>query len=386
MEQKKPDLYKQDGVNVNAGDVFSAFAADICRSTYHQSPFVEIFDLAGGNFRGARGYRFKNLPDGCVETGVMDGIGTKVVPIDAARDYINASANLIAMTRMDITRYGGLGLIFMSIFDVRTLGEIGSETFRAAQLLMLGLNRIAKEERIVLLGGESAELGACVGSENPGANLMFNWGGHMCGVYHPKKMILGDTLKSGQIIIALADFFRSNGISSVRKALAIQYGQYWWNNPHALKDILEASTPSVLYDTMLNAVHGWYNPPTFKPLVKMHAIVHLTGGSFESKLGNDILKPRGLRAELTDLFNPPEIMRKCGEWRGMSDEDFYRVWNGGQGALVIVDKKEVKKFLKIASNSGIRARIAGQIVEKKDSNSYSVHINSKYNRGETVRF
>ncbi|MDP3043204.1 MAG: hypothetical protein Q8N21_02265 [bacterium] len=375
------DLYKQDGVDIDAGDAFSKFCNKINKTTYSASSFVKIFDLSRGNFRGPKGFNFVNLPAGCVVTGGMDGIGTKVVVIVAAGNLITTASNVIAMTAMDITRWGGLPLLFMNTFDARSLGKIDSETFRLCQEVMEGLKNIALNHRYVLFTGETAELGKCVGSDNPRAKLMFNWCGAMLGVYHPKKMILGETVKPGQVIIALRDDFRSNGYSSVRKALAIKYGKKWWNNPEAYEDILACASPSVLYDRMLNAAHGWFLNDPFKPPFKMHLIVHLSGGAFESKLGNDMLKPLKLSADLTDLFAPPPIMRKCAEWRGMDSEGCYRTWNGGQGALVVVDKPAAKAFVKFFRHFGMEAQIAGKITEKKE---YTVSIKSKFGDGETL--
>ncbi len=381
---KKPDLYKQDGVDIAAGDVFSAFAGKLCQKTYRRSPFVEVKDLSRGNFRGPRGFSLKNLPKGCILTGGMDGIGTKVTIIDAVGEFQTAASNLLAMTGMDITRWGGLPLVFLNILDVRTLGEVNSATFAACKDIMTGLFQDAIANGFVVLGGETAELGLCVGSENPDARVMFNWGGCMIGVYHPDKMILGDTLRPGQKIIALADDFRSNGISSVRKALAIKYGARWWSNKEAVYDMLAASSASKLYDRFLNHLHGWDNKKEeFKPIIPMHLIVHLSGGAFESKLGNDMLKSLGLSAHLPDLFKPPEIMKKCAEWRGMSARDCYKTWNGGQGAIVVVDDHNFREFMYLAALKNIKAKVAGEITKKK---KHTVVIKSQFGDGEIIKY
>lgn len=377
------DLYKQDGVDIDAGDVFSKFCNGINMSTYELSKHVKIFDFSRGNFRGPKGYEFINLPEGCKHTGGMDGIGTKVVIIVATGNVFTSASNVIAMTAMDITRWGGLPLLFMNTFDVRSLGDVNSETFHLCQDVMKGLQDIAHSENYVLFTGETAELGLCIGSENPNSSLMFNWCGAMMGVYHPEKMILGDTLKPGQVIIALRDDFRSNGISSVRKALAMKYGPDWWNNPYATEDILACSSPSVLYDRMLNTAHGWFDDDPMKARFNMHLIVHLSGGAFESKLGGDLLKPLALSAELTDLFEPPEIMVKCAKWRGMKPEDCYKTWNGGQGAIVAVDADQADDFVSFSSEFGIEAKVAGEITGKKD---HTVSIVSKFGNGEIFKY
>ncbi|MGB3072698.1 MAG: AIR synthase related protein [Candidatus Moraniibacteriota bacterium] len=372
------DKYAQDGVNISVGDTFSAFVGSICRESYGNSPCVQVTDLSRGAFRGPRGFSLQNLPEGYMLTGAMDGIGTKTVLIDAAGNHLLAANDVIAMTAMDITRYGGIPLVFMNIFDVRSLGEPGSDTLARCRDIMTGLGRVAREQDYVLLTGETAELGVCVGSENPAASVMFNWGGAMIGAYHPDKMILGDTLAPGQVIIALADTFRSNGISSVRKALRERYGEEWWesSDERAQPDVIQCATPSVQYDRFLNRLHGWFSPETgYKPLVRMHGIVHLSGGAFESKLGHDLLAPHGLSAKLNTLFKPPLIMRQCAHWRGLSSEECYRTLNGGQGALVIVDPAEVGAFLGYARDARIDAQVAGEILPQQ---KYRVLLRSTF--------
>lgn len=375
--------YKQDGVDIDVGDVFSKYAGNLAKRTYNNSRHVKVHDLSRGNFRGPRGFEYINLPEGFIQTGAMDGIGTKVVLIDAANEHKSAASNLIAMTAMDITRYGGLPLVFMNILDVSSLGGVTSDCFHACRDLMFGLHLECMKHQYVMLTGETAELGLCVGSENPDAEVKFNWGGAMLGVYHPDKMILGDTLKPGQIIMALRDDFRSNGISSVRKALAMKYGPEWWNSREALGDIIAAASPSRQYDRLLNDMHGWFMPPTYQPVIKMHLIVHLSGGAFKSKLGEDMLRPQGLSAELDNLFEPPEIMRKCAQWRGLSDEECYTAWNGGQGAIVVIDQADEKAFVRLALDLGIPAQKAGKIIKQGD---YTVAIKSKFSSGKMIYY
>lgn len=373
------DLYQQDGVNISAGDAFSAFSGRLCRESYGNSPFVQVTDLSRGNFRGPRGWRPISLPEECLLTSAVDGIGTKVVLIDAARSYSLAADDVVAMTAMDITRWGGLPLVFKNIFDVGSLGEVGSDTYGYCQEIMLGLAELAVRHNYVLLTGETAELGACVGSENPDASVRFNWGGCMTGVYHPDKMILGDTLAPGQAVIVFQDTFRSNGISSVRKALSMRYGKKWWDNPVAMHDIRNCAAPSVQYDRLLNRLHGWFDT-LLKPLVHLHLVVHLSGGAFKSKFG-DLLRPLGLSAELDDLYELPYIMRQCAVWRGMSSEACYETWNGGQGALIVVDEKSVGTVAEYANRLGIAMRVAGRITKNQ---GYTVAITSKFDGARVV--
>ncbi len=377
--QKK--IYSQDGVDVEEESLFSSFAGSICKASYANSPYVEIHDFSAGNFRGPRPFSLKGLPEGCFIEASTDGIGTKGVIIDAAKSHASAAYDLIAMTASDITRYGGLSLVFINAFDIVAVGDAGSEVSETYKSVMKGLGDVAKHEKLVVLKGETAQMGVCIGSEITDSKTKLNWSGTMIGVYHKNKMITGDSVAPGQVVIALKENgFRCNGISSLRKALREKFGPEWWANPEGKESIKAAATPSVLYDSYVTTLHGWF-AKDLKPEVTIHSIVHLSGGALKEKFAKDLLFPRGLSATLNDLWDPPQIMRDCASWRGIDDDEFYEVWNGGQGMLLIVDEKDVPHCLKRAEEFGVQAKVAGGIT--KESNP-TVTINSKLTAGKTI--
>lgn len=354
--------YAQDGVNVEAGDDLSAFAAKICKATFGNSPYVKVRDRSDGRFRGVRTFSLVGLPEECEQTVSADGIGTKVVLSDAAGSHRVSGHDLLAMALGDLTREGSLGLVYTNILDVSNVGEPEEAANDAIRRLFLGLRNAADQGGIVLLKGEIAELGSLVGSENPDATLKYNWSGVLYGVAHPEKIITGDELAPGQILVALQeDGFRSNGISAVRAAFRMRYGDEWWADPAARFAISEAARPSVLYDRFLTRMHGWHDPSFFRPIIPLAGIAHITGGGIPSKLGEDLLFPRGLSAELYDLYDPPIVMRWCAEWRGMADEECYRTWNGGQGMIVAMDTRAYPRFEAEALRAGIHSRKCGII-------------------------
>ncbi len=374
-------IYSKDGVDVEEEASFSSFAGTICKASYENSPFVEVHDLSGGNFRGPRPFTLKNLPEGYFVEMSSDSIGTKGIVIDAAKTHATAAYDLLAMTASDITRYGGIPLVFVNILDTSSVGTEGDEISNTYKSALAGLGDAAKKEKIVLLKGETAQMSASLGSEIADSKTKLNWGGVMFGAYHKDKMITGENLTSGQVIIALKENgFRCNGISSVRTALRKKYGEKWWSNPEAQDDIRKAAEPSVLYDLFVNTIHGWFNKD-FKPEINIHAIVHLSGGAFKEKLAKDILFPKGLSAELNDLWEPPEIMRKCADWRGIGDDEFYEVWNGGQGMLLVVEENQADQCLRRATEFGIQAKVAGKTTQEKNP---QVIIESKFTPGKRI--
>lgn len=375
----KPDLYAQDGVNVGAGDEFSAHAGQVCKGSFDNSAFVEVDDPSGGYFRGSRSFQLHGLPASFRLSMTSDGNGTKVILNAAAEMYRQAARDLLAMSGTDLTREGGIGLVFNNVLDVSTLGDPGTPTHQAFIELVDGLGEAAAELSVVLFRGETAELGVCVSSENPESGVKFNWSGTMLGAIDPRRRITGGNIAPGMAIIALRERgFRANGISSVRKALALHFGEEWWNNPEAMEYIKMAAEPSVLYDQLLQHLNGWYTGE-FEQIITAHSIIHLSGGAFEGKLGKDILFPRGLSAELDNLWEPPEIMQLCAEWRGMDDEGCYKTWNGGQGALVVISPDDSDFFLRESERFGIEAQVCGEITERDEP---IVRIQSRFSGAE----
>lgn len=358
------NAYAQDGVNVELEADFSKAAGQVCRNSYANSPFVDVVDLSEGHFRGPRPFRFKNLPDGFIVEASSDGLGTKGIIIDAAKSHRTAAYDLFAMVASDITRYGGVPLVLTNILDLVAVGNPGDAQNRAYTDLVIGLGEAAQASRAIVLKGETAQMGIAVGSEIPDSPTRFNWSASMFGAYHPDKMVTGNLVAAGDVIISLKENgFRCNGMSSVRAALRKQFGNEWYANPDAQTHIKAAAVPSVLYDVFVNTLHGWY-APDFAPEVALHAIVHLSGGGIKEKLGNDLLLPRGLSAELDNLCPLPDIMRNCAGWRGINDEELYGAWNGGQGMLLIVPESDAAKVLARAPEFGIAAQIAGRVMKE----------------------
>ncbi|OGI60845.1 hypothetical protein A2814_03480 [Candidatus Nomurabacteria bacterium RIFCSPHIGHO2_01_FULL_38_19] len=379
LTQKK--IYSQDGVDVEEEASFSSFAGSVCKNSYQNSLFVEVTDLSSGQFRGPRPFIFKNLPKGYFVEASTDGIGTKGILHDAAKTHHLAAYDIVAMTASDITRFGGIPLVFVNVFDISSVGNEGDKVSDIYKSAISGLGDVAKQARIVLLKGETAQMGDAMGSEIADSKTKLNWSGTMIGAYHKDKMITGEKLAPGQVIIALKENgFRCNGISSARKALKAKYGSEWWKNPEAKESIKQAAIPSVLYDMYVNTLHGWFDK-NFKPEVDIHSIIHLSGGAFREKLAKDVLFPKKLSAELFDLWEPPEIMKKCAQWRKIEDEEFYEVWHGGQGMLLVVDEKDADYCIKRAEDFEIKAKLAGKITKESKP---QVLINSKLTLGKTI--
>lgn len=372
----------KDPVNLSQGDKISSYAGKVTRTTHQNSIWVKV-EEPNEHFRSEIPFTILNHFPGTQMIFAPDGIGTKVALIDAARMYKNAAKDLIAMTAGDITRYGGCPVAFTNVLDVSKIGDDDdSETFKAIKLLFDGLVEVANNVKFNCIKGEIAELSLCVSSPNPNAILKFNWAGVMIGITHPDKMITGATVAPGQIIVALKEYgFRSNGISKVRAIMQNKFGDEWWQQQELVERI---ARPSTIYDHFFSWLNGWKNiENNFEPYIKPHLICHLSGGSFKAKLFEDVLKPKGLSAELNDLWEPPTIVKQCAEWAGMANEELYEKWSCGQGALVALNSSEVDQFIRYADDFNIKAKVAG-VITKMTKPELAIH--SKFSDNKLFAF
>jgi len=371
-------------VDVEQGDLFSAYAGKVCHASFQNSPLIEVLDLSAGYFRGVRSFRPVGLPADWSLDFTSDGNGTKPIVSDAAMKHEGAAHDLVAMCCGDITRNGGCPVVFNNQLDVATLGKEGDSINMVFRSMITELGEVATAMRIVLFRGETAELGPCVGTDNPNPFAAFNWCGAALGAYLPQLMITGNNVAEGDLIMALRENgFRANGISSVRKAFAMRYGTEWFDHPVVIDQgyLQQAAEPSVLYDPFFTHLNGWWTG-SFEPLIQVKKIIHVTGGAFGGKLGDDFLFRRGMSADLPDLFDPPEIMLLCKEWRGSSSTEAYKAWNGGQGALAIISPSDAEDFLSNAQDFGHDAKICGEVTRR---DTPSITITSKFD-GEVITY
>ena len=93
----------------------------------------------------------------------------------------------------------------------------------------------------------------------------------------------------------------------------------------------------------------------------VNGIAHITGGGIPGKLGR-VLKKKKYGADIYNSFAPSWLMLHCQKIGNVKDKEAYKVWNMGQGMLMITDKPE--KIMTIASEAGIKSKIVGKIIKE----------------------
>ncbi len=364
-------------------DKFSSKFFETCVGSENNSDFVDVYNFDPDSHRWAKWFTFKNgvrfKQQDIIHTLAPDGIGTKTILHDALSQHGNGANDMTAMVADDIARYGWVCAALTSVLELPTLKKDKKEIQEYHQLIER-IAQIAKEQKFVILNGETAETGACVGTTIPFEAKPFNRSGVMYGLFHKDLMISNKNVKPGNVLVALKqDGFRSNGISAVRKWFEIKYGKNWYKDAPR-EEIMEAAAPSVVYANAIAHANGWYN--NWQRQADITGIAHLSGWSFKGKLLEGMLGKNNLSAHFNNLFPIPEIEKKVAlrtqedPDRGMKDvAELLATRCGGQWAIAALsNNEEAEKFIAIMKQHGIEAQIAGTVVETEESQAPSITI------------
>jgi len=283
-----------------------------------------------------------------------DGIGTKIELAERTGIYNTIGFDLMAMVVDDLAANGLEPTNISNIIDVDQLD------YGVIDQLMQGLYKAAEECSVSISGGEIAELGSRICGY--GDRMHFNWCSTAVGIL-PENLsgpIDGSGIETGDIIISLKSRgFRSNGYSLVRKIMEDNFGAEWhnekYNDTSTWGEIL--LTPSLIYSTLITDLisHDF----------DLKGIVHVTGGGIPDNLGR-LLKDKGLGAEFTNLHEVPEFVGKVQQLGNISNKQAYRLWNMGNGMLLVCKHGTENKLIKRINSIGYEGKIAGKVISYKE--------------------
>ncbi len=279
------------------------------------------------------------MPGGKLLATHTDGVGTKVIIAQMMKKYDTVGIDCIAMNVNDIICTGATPISFVDYIAANRNDE---KIFNA---IVKGLVRGAKIARVAIVGGETAILPDLIS----GKNFAFDLAGMVTGILNKQDMILGDAIKSGDIIIGVrSSGLHSNGYSLARKVLLSRY---------SLHDRIRGV--GTLGDALLSPTEI-YVQPVLETIAEcdVHGLAHITGGSFTKLLR---LKKTGYL--LDSLPEPPEIFQII-ENRGVEREEMYKTFNMGIGFCIIVPEEEKERVGKVFRKHGFRSSQIGRVVER----------------------
>jgi len=334
--------YKKAGVDIQMGDRASKIAYDFAKSTFSsRKNMIGEPVIDEGSFAG-----MLDMGDFYIVQG-DDGVGTKMEIAEHINKFDTLGYDLLAMVADDAICLGAETISITNTLDTNIV-DTG-----IIHELMKGLAKACIEQKVVIPGGEIAEVGKSVNG-----NV---WNATAVGVLEKEKVITGSEIKPGDIIIAFRENgFRSNGFSLVRYILEKAFDENVYNKPSPFgkswgEMILE---PSTVYSSALLDLLGRFGE---KRKFNIKGIAHITGGGIPGNF-NRILKQKRLGAEFNDLFAPSAMVKEIQKMGNVSETEAYKTWNMGNGMMIVVDSGDAESVLEFLP---LEAKIVGSVIKDK---------------------
>lgn len=319
------DLYTQAGVNIDAGNETVRRIKDDVASTHSKAVLTGIGSFGGLYDIGEVLKSYKNP----VLVQSIDGVGTKLSVARMMNKYDTVGEDIVNHCCDDLLAMGARSLTFL---DYVAHDKLDPNVMEA---MVAGMSKACRESGVSLLGGETAEM---PGTYRDGEHDI---AGCITGVVEKDKIVTGEKIKEGDIILGLSSSgLHTNGFSLARKVL-FDIGLYKVDTK--VEELGETVGEALL------KVHTNYSKPVLEMLdggIEIHGIAHITGGGFIENIPRVL--PKNLDAQIT-LNSWPilpifSLIEKIGN---IPQTEMYRVFNMGIGLMLIIPREEKGKIVEI---------------------------------------
>lgn len=335
MEKSFSESYAAAGVDVTAGYE----SVELIKSHVKRTNIPGVIGGIGG-FGGMFEIAAKEYKNPVLVSGT-DGVGTKIKLAMLMDKHDTIGIDCVAMCVNDVACSGAKPLFFL---DYIACGKNYPE--KIAEIVK-GVADGCVQAGCALVGGETAEHPGLMPNED------YDLAGFTVGIGDKDKLVSGDNLKSGDVLIGVASSgIHSNGFSLIRKVFDI--------NEETIK---------VYYDELGKTLGEELITPTriyVKPLlalmekVTVNAISHITGGGFYENVPRMLKEGFTAYIEKDKCFKKPifDLIQKTG---GIPERDMYNTFNMGTGLVIAVDSDKADEAVKILKDAGEDAAVIGEI-------------------------
>lgn len=312
MDSRKRISYKDAGVDIGEADRMVGYIKPLAAKTFSKNVLTGI-GAFGGGFH-LRGWRDPVL------VSSIDGVGTKLKVAMLAKRHDTIGEDLVNHCVNDIMVQGATPLFFLDYFATGKLDA------RVGRQVVYGMSKACAENGCALIGGETAEMpGMYTGGE-------YDLAGCIVGAVERKRMITGDRIKPGDVLLGLPSTgLHTNGYSLARKILFDTAGYK--------ADTHIGELGGTVADELLK-VHRSYRAP-IRALHKagiLKGAAHITGGGITDNLPRVL--PKNCGAEVVRGSWPElpvfTLLKKLGN---LEEADYRRTLNTGIGMILVVGKK-----------------------------------------------
>ncbi len=329
--------YKDAGVDIDAGDALVERIKPLAKRTMR--PEV----LAGIGGFGALIEISKKYQEPVLVSGT-DGVGTKLKLAFELNRHDTVGIDLVAMSVNDILVQGAEPLFFLDYFAT------GKLTLDTAEAVIAGIATGCEQAGCALIGGETAEM--------PGMypEGEYDLAGFAVGVVEKRKVIGGQTIAAGDVVLGLASSgAHSNGYSLIRKLIDISHiglKSDFHGQPFA--DAVMA--PTRIYVKPLLALMEKLN---------VKGMAHITGGGITGNLPRCLPESVAARVELASWTRPPlfDWLQQAGN---VEPGEMLRTFNCGIGMCVVVSAGDAEAAMAHLKASGETVWQIGEIVARPE--------------------
>ena len=356
------DQYKQAGVNLEAGyDAISRIKKHVERTKI--PGVIGGFGGFGGLFELTKHIAGMEEP---VTVSGTDGVGTKLALAFQMGKHDTIGIDAVAMCVNDILVVGAKPLFFL---DYIACGKVNPAQMEE---IVAGVSEGCVQAGCALIGGEIAEHPGMMPEDE------YDIAGFAVGIVDKKKIITGENIAAGDVLIGLASSgVHSNGFSLVRKIIADnnlkldkppgQGDGFFVPNMQDLnacdsRGTKEPSPCPTLGEILLTPTRIYAKAIlSLIEAVEVKGMAHITGGGFIENIPR--ILPSGLGAAIKGgAWDVPAIFGFLKEQGKLEEGEMFNLYNMGVGMVVALAPENVDKALEVLAAQGEKASVIGRVV------------------------
>jgi len=314
--------YEESGVSIDANDQMVRQIRSAVASTFGPR-VIDLQNSFAGMFRLDYDERlFKRNYKNPVLLACTDGVGSKVQLAGKIKKFDTVGIDLVAMNVNDMLVLGAEPLFFLDYLAVHKLEpDIVTE-------LVKGVAAGCRQAHCALIGGETAEMPDTYSKGD------FDMAGFAVGVAERKRIITGENIRRGDVILGLASSgLHSNGYTLVRNICFRQAKL-------KMTDVLAELDGVALGDVLLEPTRIYVRPIVklmgqYKVKRVVHGMAHITGGGLPGNIPRVL--PRDCDAVIKkSSWVVPKIFSFLQAKGPVEEDEMFRVFNMGVGFVLIV--------------------------------------------------
>jgi len=280
-----------------------------------------------------------------------DSAGTKVLIAQMMEKYDTIGIDCVAMNVNDLLCVGATPISMLDYLAVE------DPTPHLLEEIAKGLHEGARQAQITIPGGETAQVRDILKGHKEG--LGFDLAGMAIGTLSLKKIIVGQKIEEGDVVIGLqSNGIHSNGLTLARRVF-FEGGRY---TVHSRFEELDGT----LGEELLKPTHIYVREVVEMLNSNLHvkALIHITSDGLLN-----LTRVASATGYVIDFLPPsPPIFSLIQRIGHISEEEMFQVYNMGIGFCIVVPEAEADQVIAIAEKHQKRAYHLGYAVrdpEKK---------------------